>query len=103
MNNHPIAVLSVSETKISHHGNQVYEMKWNDPQTDDFLAFYLKGKRHESMARIVGIATKEGSSGFDAWTEEVTPDITSGEYGKFRVSRENTGEETTKTYRKCSE
>lgn len=90
---HPLSVLSVSGTKIVFHGSRVYEMKWNDPQTNDFLAFYLKGKRHESMPRAVGIARKEGSLDFDAWTEETTPDITSEKSGRFKICLGNTGEE----------
>jgi len=90
---HPLSILSVSGGKTNFHRNKAYEMKWNDPQTDDFLAFYLKGKRHESMPRIVGIAKREGSSSFDAWTEEATPDITSEKSGRFRICLENTGEE----------
>ena len=94
---HPLLLLSVSGGKTSFHRNKAYEMKWNDPQTDDFLAFYLKGKRHESMPRIVGVARKEGHVGFDAWTEETTSDITSEKSGGFRICLENTGKEKLRT------
>lgn len=49
------------------------------------------------MPRIVGIARKEGSLGFDAWTEETTRDITSEKSGKFRICLENTGKQKLKT------
>ena len=94
---HPLSVLSVSGRKIDFHGNQVYEMRWSDPQTNDSLSFHLKGKRHESMPRIAGVARKEGPLGFDAWTEETTPDITLGKSGEFRICLENTGKEKLRT------
>jgi len=96
MHEHPLSVLSVSGGKTDFHGAQVYEMRWSDPQTDDFLAFYLKGKRHESMPRITGIARKEDAMGFDAWTEEITREITSAKSGRFRICLKNTGDEKLK-------
>ena len=96
MHKHPLSVPSVSGGKTDFHGAQVYEIRWSDPQTDDFLALYLKGKRHESMPRITGIARKEDAMGFDAWTEGITPEIMSAKSGRFRICLENTGEEKLK-------
>jgi len=93
MKKHPLSTLSVSGGKINFHESQAYEMKWTDPQTNDFLAFYLKGKRHESMPRITGIARKENAIGFDAWTEETTPEVTlENKSGRFKIRLENMGE-----------
>jgi len=92
LRHHPLSVLSVSGGKIDFHGNQVYAMKWSDPQTDDFLAFYLKGKRHESMPRITGIATKENTKAFEAWTNEITTEVTPEKDGKLKICLKNTGE-----------
>ena len=93
MHKHPLSVLSVSGGKTSFHGNQLYQMRWSDPQTDDFLAFYLKGKRHESMPRITGIARRENAIGFDAWTEEITHEVTEEKSGRFKLCLVNTGED----------
>jgi len=93
MRNHPLSILSVSGGKMDFHGNQVYEMKWNDPQTGDFLAFYLKGKRHESMPRITGIARKENARAFDAWIDQNTPAVATDRPGEFKVCLKNIGEE----------
>ena len=93
MQHHPLSILSVSGGKIDFHGNNAYEMRWSDPQTYDFLAFYFKGKRHESMPRIMGIARKENTRAFDAWIEQITSDVTTEKSGKFKVCLENRGEE----------
>ncbi len=93
MQHHPLSILSVSGGKTNFHGKQVYEMKWSDPQTDDFLVFYLEGKRFDSMPRITGISRKEKAMAFDAWIDLTTPDVTTERPRKFNVHLENNGEE----------
>jgi len=93
---HPLSILSVSGGMIDFHGSKAYEMKWSDPQTDDFLAFYLHGKRHESMPRITGMARKEKAKAFDAWVDQVTSDVAIERSGKFKVCLKSRGSEKLK-------
>jgi len=98
LRHHPLSILSASKGKTDFHGNQVYEMKWSDPQTDDFLAFYFEGKRHESMPRVTGVARKENARAFDAWIDQITSDATAERAGEFKVCLKNRGEEKLKLH-----
>ncbi len=93
MSRHPLSILSISGGKIDFHAIRAYEMKWTDPQTKDFLAFYLEGNRSKSRPRIVGIARKDRSVAFEAWINQTTNNITSMREGEFEVCLQNTGKE----------
>jgi hypothetical protein len=94
LRNHPLSILSISGTRVDFHGNRAFEMRWTDPQTGDFLAFYLDGARWAMrMPRITGIARKEGPRAFDAWIHLISSDMALEGTGEYEIFLENRGEE----------
>jgi len=93
LKDHQMSVFSVSGGKVDFHGKQAYEMRWRDPETDDFLAFYLDGNLKKDMPRITGVAIKEDFRAFDAWINLGTSDMAIGKPGEFDVCLENKRED----------
>jgi len=82
---HPLSGFSTLESTIVFHDQPLYEMKWRDPLTSSYIAYYLKGKRHLSMPRIVGITLKEDNVAFDVWVIEETTEIDFEHEGRFKI------------------
>jgi len=97
MQSHPLSILSISGGEVGFKGSLAYEMKWTDPQTDDFLAFYIEGKRGNIMPKIIGVSQKVGRIAFDAHIND-TSKINKTGNGTFKVYLTNHGKETLVTY-----
>jgi len=97
MLSHPLSILSISGGEIGYNGGLAYEMKWTDLQTDDFLAFYIEGKRENVMPKIIGVSQKVGGIAFDAHINDASAVNNLGE-GTFKVHLVNHGQEPLVTY-----
>jgi len=93
LRNHPLSIMTISGGKTDFHENQAFEMRWSDPQTDDFLAIYIEGGLFKSMPRITGIARKEKSRAFEAWIHLFSSDMAMGGSGEYEINLENKGED----------
>jgi len=93
LRNHPLSIMTITGGKTDFHENQAFEMRWSDPQTDDFLAFYIEGGLIKSMPRITGIARKERSRAFDAWIHLFSSDMAMGGAGEYEICLVNKGED----------
>jgi len=90
---HPLSIFLTSGVRGPFHENQAFEMRWSDPMTGDFLAFYLDGILFRSIPRITGIARREKSREFDAWINIISSDMAMGRPGEFEVCMKNEGED----------
>jgi len=94
LRNHPLSIMKVSGGKGEFHGNKAFEIGWSDPQTGDFLSFYLDGARWAMrMPRITGISRKEGPRAFDAWIHLTSPDMAMSGTGEYEINLDNEGED----------
>lgn len=94
LRNHPLSIMTISGGKMDFHGNKAFEVRWGDPQTGDFIAFYLDGARWAMrMPRITGIARKEKSRAFDAWIHLISSDMAMDRTGEYEICLENKGED----------
>jgi hypothetical protein len=80
---HPLSIFSISGARVDFHGNRAFEMRWTDPQTGDFLAFYLDGVLLKSMPRITGVAVRERTKAFDAWINVMASNMAADRFGDF--------------------
>ena len=98
MSRHPLSILSISRDLTGFNGGKAHEMKWTDPQTDEFLAFYIEGNRYNIRPKILGIGYKEGTIAFEAGISNEKSNAFNKDHGTFSVYLKNKGKEALKTH-----
>jgi len=94
VHNHPLTGFSASGSPVKFHDQSLYEMRWKDPLSGSYIAYYLKGRRFLAMPRIAGISLEEGNVALDVWITEETDEVDLEHEGMFRIFMANRGSET---------
>jgi GNAT superfamily N-acetyltransferase len=95
---HASSLFTPPRDRTKFQDRPLYEMRWNDPETGDYLGFFLEGQPGQpaqggTAPRIAGATVKEGTVTADILVLEGKTTVETGGDARFRLLTANNGEE----------